>query len=231
MPNKKKTTKTKKASISKKKIAGVIAGTIIAGSSFWALKSGNHKVILPTYQAGRVIDGDTFDTKNGQRIRLAGLDAPEIGFCGADEAKKELEKLIKNKPLYIKVIYVDMGRRLISYVYTPKGLITTQLLKTGWARVVMGNNVEKQALIAASEYAKKNNLGIYSPKCLSKTPEKPGCTIKGNVRKERDTKIYSMPGCSAYEQIFVQKDNGDQWFCTEAEAKKAGFKRAGNCTN
>ncbi len=76
---------------------------------------------------------------------------------------------------------------------------------------------------------KKHELGVYSPLCLSKEPEKPNCIIKGNVGGNNQVKLYSVPGCTGYKQTLIEKDLGDQWFCTEAEAKKAGFKRAGGC--
>lgn len=231
MPKKKKSKKkTKKLSTSRKKIAGILTATIIAGSSFFVLKSGKHQILLPAYQAIEVYDGDTFLTKDKRKIRLASIDAPEKGNCGYEQAKEQLEKLIKNKPLYIKVVYIDDGYRLISYVYTTKGSVNAQLLKSGWARVVKRNDFEKRKISTASEYAKENDLGIYSPLCLSKEPDKPDCLVKGNISKERNTKIYSMPGCAAYEQIFIQKDKGDQWFCTEKQAQKAGFTRSGSCT-
>jgi hypothetical protein len=32
-----------------------------------------------------------------------------------------------------------------------------------------------------------------------------------------------------YETAIVQEDKGEKWFCTEAEAKKAGFTKAKTC--
>ena len=42
----------------------------------------------------RVIDGDTVVISNNQRVRLIGIDTPEKGQCGFDEAKQALEKLL-----------------------------------------------------------------------------------------------------------------------------------------
>lgn len=53
-----------------------------------------------------------------------------------------------------------------------------------------------------------------------------GCDIKGNVNSDGD-KIYHRPGMSAYNNTKVKPEEGDRWFCTEAEAKAAGFRRAG----
>ena len=53
-----------------------------------------------------------------------------------------------------------------------------------------------------------------------------GCDIKGNVNSDGD-KIYHRPGMSAYNNTKVKPEEGDRWFCTEAEAKAAGFRKAG----
>ena len=34
----------------------------------------------------RVVDGDTLDVSSGERVRLIGIDTPEVGECGDDEA-------------------------------------------------------------------------------------------------------------------------------------------------
>ena len=219
----------KQRKFSKKKLAAAALGAAVAVAAFWTLKSGNHKVVLPTYQAVEVVDGDTFETKEDRVVRLDMLDAPDLDNCGGQEAKKELEKLVRGKPLYIKVRYVDNYKRLVSNVYTINGLVNEQLVKSGWARAYLREDPEKTKIEAASKYARDNHLGIYSPMCLSLEPDKAGCVIKGNVRPSYKTKLYTLPGCESYNITIVQKDQGDQWFCTEAEAKKAGFSLAGNC--
>ena len=46
--------------------------------------SGNHgkSIQVPAYSVLRVIDGDTFETKEHQIIRLASVEAPELDTCG-----------------------------------------------------------------------------------------------------------------------------------------------------
>src|SRR5262245_61880895 len=41
-----------------------------------------------------VVDGDTLDLSSGERVRLIGIDAPEVGACGADTATARLEALV-----------------------------------------------------------------------------------------------------------------------------------------
>jgi len=62
---------------------------------------------IPNYIVSNVIDGDTFILANGERIRLLGVNAPEIGNCGSTEAKDLLTKFINNKPVRLNRAGLD----------------------------------------------------------------------------------------------------------------------------
>ena len=53
------------------------------------------------------------------------------------------------------------------------------------------------------------------------------CTIKGNVNSKGE-RIYHCPGWRDYDNTDVVPSNGDRWFCSEAEAQAAGFRRPKN---
>lgn len=36
----------------------------------------------------KVVDGDTFDLSDGRRVRMLGVDAPDKGECGYEEARE-----------------------------------------------------------------------------------------------------------------------------------------------
>lgn len=72
------------------------------------------------------------------------------------------------------------------------------------------------------------NPSATPPEDQPPPPEEQECVIKGNVNSKKE-KIYHFPGCQAYNKTKVQAHEGDRWFCTEAEASAAGFRRAGNC--
>ena len=42
----------------------------------------------------RIIDGDTFETETGEKVRLIGINAPEISDIYGQEAKEHLASLI-----------------------------------------------------------------------------------------------------------------------------------------
>lgn len=209
-----------------KTLVGLGAATLaVAGTLFWF---GNQ---TPTYHVSRVIDGDTFETQEGLKIRLAGVDAPEIGLCGSKKSKAKLESLILKQPVHIKVLYNDPFKRLISQVYTQKLYINEEMTRTGNA---FYENHEKglEGLMKVSDKAKAEKKGIFGPECTQKINLKnPTCNIKGNVPQSQTKKyqFYYTPNCPHYTSTKVQLYLGDKWFCSEQEAKSAGFQKPKEC--
>jgi hypothetical protein len=52
-----------------------------------------------------------------------------------------------------------------------------------------------------------------------------GCAIKGNITENGH--IYHMPWSPWYGRVKVDPAQGERWFCSEAEAKSAGWRSAG----
>jgi endonuclease YncB( thermonuclease family) len=48
------------------------------------------------------------------------------------------------------------------------------------------------------------------------------CLIKGNVSD--NGKIYHVPGSSRYDETQIDPAKGERWFCTEQEARSAGWR-------
>jgi hypothetical protein len=48
------------------------------------------------------------------------------------------------------------------------------------------------------------------------------CRIKGNISKHG--RVYHVPGSSSYDQIQIDESKGERWFCTEEEARAAGWR-------
>ena len=69
----------------------------------------------------RVIDGDTFVIEGGERVRMIGINAPELKDPFGVESKTHLKKLIENK--YVNLIKgdetsdKDYFKRLLRCVY------------------------------------------------------------------------------------------------------------------
>lgn len=49
---------------------------------------------MPVAKVKKVIDADTIEIKNGTRIRIANLDAPELEAPGGKASKRKLQRLL-----------------------------------------------------------------------------------------------------------------------------------------
>ena len=54
-----------------------------------------------------------------------------------------------------------------------------------------------------------------------------GCDIKGNVSIDSGERIYHVPGQRYYRQTIIRHEYGERYFCSEAEARAAGWRKAG----
>jgi endonuclease YncB( thermonuclease family) len=178
------------------------------------------------FLVSRVSDGDTIVLNDNQVIRLANLNAPEYNACGGQESKDFLEKLILGKKVTIKALSYDEYHRTLAIVYLQGQNVNSLLISSGWADYDSNFKVDRELMSNATIGAKQNRAGIYSL-CRSQTPPTADCKIKAN--NHNGTKIYFLPSCSNYSNTSVEKDKGDQWFCNESEAIKAGYKKSGDC--
>jgi len=95
-----------------------------------------------------VIDGDTFDTTSGDRVRLADIDAPESGELGYYDAKNFLISLVYDKTVHLDIddIYeTDKYGRLVCVVYVKHNSthyknVNKALLVEGYAVIWNFNN-------------------------------------------------------------------------------------------
>ena len=51
------------------------------------------------------------------------------------------------------------------------------------------------------------------------------CNIKGNVNT-RGERIYHVPGQKYYDETEISASHGERWFCSEEEARAAGWRRS-----
>ena len=109
---------------------------------------------------GKTIDGDTIDSSEG-RIRLFGIDAPEIGEHCYNEAKTELRKLSGNR------IRVEEGprstdnfQRYLYYGYTESGeSIDEHLIDKGLAEAWRRDGQHKNHLISVQKLSERLEKG------------------------------------------------------------------------
>jgi hypothetical protein len=57
----------------------------------------------------------------------------------------------------------------------------------------------------------------------------PTCAINGNINAHGE-RIYHLPGSRNYTRV-AMNDSDERWFCSEPEAKAAGWRPTGRCVN
>jgi micrococcal nuclease len=206
-------------------LLSILLGLSVIGNAFFITERNNNSKVISVH------DGDTFTLKDGQRVRLLGADAPELGRCGSIEAQQYLQTLILGKNVIITEEKRDTYGRRMGLVYDENVLVNAEMIKNGLARPDYAPNSKSEDLKAAFRYAKDHSLGIHSPLCkkTAGTVDDPNCVIKGNIDKASYTKLYHNPTCRHYNQIVIDEDIGERIFCTEKEAIEAGFTLAPDC--
>lgn len=115
-----------------------------------------------------VYDGDTFTLNTGEKVRLRGVNTPELrpkekfGIEARDAAKE----ILLNQPVWLTYgeVKEDSYGRLIASVRTKDTDIGEHLLKKGLGHVFLipPEEVDVESYLAAQMVAKKNRDGIWS---------------------------------------------------------------------
>lgn len=56
--------------------------------------------------------------------------------------------------------------------------------------------------------------------------DRSACVIKGNVSINTGERIYHVPGQKFYTPTKISRWYGERWFCSEAEARAAGWRKS-----
>jgi endonuclease YncB( thermonuclease family) len=193
----------------------------------------------------RVVDGDTIALEDGSTVRLQLINAPELDECFGLESKKILQTLLLGRKVRLQKdsTATDAEGRLLRYVFLysdhPREdnvFVNDYLVKQGFAHYTpYPKDKLFHFVLINSEGIARNKLRGLHKACVaeSEVVEQPSkkCNIKGNNSTAGYGKTYFYPGCSNYENLKVEKKTGDQWFCNEEEAQKAGYIKSGRCPN
>lgn len=224
-------------------IAGAFFCVVVLSAA--AVHADRHEATQsPTSFAGQavVVDGDTIDV-GGQRIRLEGIDAPEVAQvcqradgrdwpCGR-VAVKALKALIGSNEVVCDSAGADKYGRVLAICFADGRDLNASMVTAGlaWAFVRYSQTYAGEEAIA-----RKALVGVWSGTAQApwdfrqngwKTAEAvapKGCAIKGNVSSKGQ--IYHMPWSPWYGRVTVDVRRGEHWFCSESEAKAAGWRPA-----
>lgn len=128
-----------------------------------------------SYQVASVVDGDTLRLQDGRRVRLIGLDTPELGRDGRADApyalaaRSALQALIEASDhrvlLEPGVERRDRHRRLLAHLHTNDGRnLTAELLRQGlgYQAVVPPNLTHLGCYRQAERDARSSGLALWS---------------------------------------------------------------------
>ena len=116
-----------------------------------------------------ITDGDTIKVQNAERetlkVRLANIDAPELGQDYGQESKQLLKRMIAGKKVSLNCPTKDRYRRLICTIRHRGKDINKEMIEKGGAWVYR-RYYKGQDYIDAEARAKRNKRGLWSKKAI-----------------------------------------------------------------
>ncbi len=117
-------------------------------------------------KVARIIDGDTFVTETGERVRLIGINAPEITDIFGEEAKTHLAQIIEGQTVDLVADHISKDRdrynRILRYVILNGVDINKKMLLDGYAFAYFKYNFYKESEYKQAQLdGNKNNNGIW----------------------------------------------------------------------
>lgn len=232
--------------------AVVIAALVLIGGAGWLF--WRNAPALPAFPSltvasdkikgrGIAISGDTLRV-GGTTIRLDGIDAPVPGQrclrgrsrrwnCGAS-ATAALARLVRRAKVSCELTGSDDNVRELGDCSVGDKDIAAELVRGGHVFATAGFFAPYTSL---EDQARQEKLGIWRGHAVrpsdyraqkweeAKRAAPNGCPIKGNVSRGR--RVYVLPWARGYERVRITRGRGERWFCSETEARAAGWKPAG----
>lgn len=125
------------------------------------------------HYVAKVYDGDTITLKNGERVRLLGINTPEIeshyrrGEAGGQQAKKWLQDKLSAGVVFLEFDNQrrDKYKRLLAHIFLPNGEhLNKEIIEAGLAvaSIIPPNLSYLDELHKAESEAERQGLGIWS---------------------------------------------------------------------
>ena len=145
------------------------------------------------YRVERVADGDTLVLAGGQRVRLIGVNSPEVGFKErpperwAAQARAFTRSQVEGRAVTLEFDRErrDQYDRLLAYVYRDGWFLNEELLRAGMAKTLLRfpySPAMKRRFQTAERSAREAGVGIWS------TPEAPGGAHRRSETSRADSR-------------------------------------------
>ena len=190
-----------------------------------------------------VTDGDSLKV-SGHRVRLHGIDAPESAqTCRADgkpwscgtAATSALRKRLAGRPVACEERDRDRYGRIVAICRIAGKDVNAWMVAQGWALAYRKYSTD---YVPQERAAKAARRGLWRGAFVPPWDWRRGkrlqgavrtgageCRIKGNISRT-GARIYHVPGGRSYDRTRIDTSKGERWFCTEAQAEAAGWRRS-----
>lgn len=230
------------------RLAVLVAALVLALAGEIGAHRTTSSTEMPATMSARhvtVIDGDTIQL-GGAIVQLYGIDAPELGqrcyhdlkwsHCGLDAAY-ELHKLInvEHTPVTCRpaegeadpslrvcsVGTIDFAHVLLKSGYAVTAADTTEGYREAEAEArAAGLGLWHSQFVPPADWRAGRRLPNENPS------EDPACPIKA-VIGDGGLRIYHVPTDAVYQSVTVDPAKGERFFCSDEEARDAGWHRLG----
>ena len=148
-------------------LALLAVGALGLGAFVWLTRDSSASSAV----VARVIDGDTIELTNGERVRLVQIDTPEKRTECYGEAASELTGRLLPPGTHVRIEQdpaldqVDRYRRKLAYVWKGKEDVNVTLVREGAAGVwFFGGREGRHAseLLKATEEARDERKGLWA---------------------------------------------------------------------
>lgn len=122
----------------------------------------------PPCVVARVVDGDTFYCRDGRKVRLIGVDSPEMAQGSPGRAAREgLRRMLhagRTVRLELDLTPTDRYGRLLAWVWDGGTLVNEALVRQGWAMLytVPPNVKYVERLTRAQKKARAERAGLWN---------------------------------------------------------------------
>jgi endonuclease YncB( thermonuclease family) len=158
--------------------------------------------------------------------------------CG-QLATLALSAKIARRPVSCTAKDVDRYQRLVAVCFAGNDELNGWMVAEGWALAYLQLSSDYADQEHSASAAKKGvwrgsfvapwDWRVGKRNAFAGTPENTantgGCVIKGNISSAGE-RIYHVPGGVFYDATRIDTAHGEHWFCTEADASAAGWRRS-----
>jgi endonuclease YncB( thermonuclease family) len=173
-------------------------------------------------------------------LRISGIEAPADGqVCTSPRARRwrcdeaaqaALSRLVRGERVACTFAGSDDGGIRLATCHNGEKDLGAELVRNGHVFATEGLFAPYGTLELEARDAK---VGVWAGDAVrpanyraqkweeAKREAPDGCPIKGVRRGER---VYVLPWSRGYDRVHVSRARGDRWFCSEEEAREAGWK-------